>query len=169
MFLYSQVRIDPRNKDIDLDSLMYGRITPLSEDEMKKQEGDYVYRYRYNGGGATQVWLSSGRYGNCTLFKETFRSQTDYHTIHSCQCNLPFEILQILCSYEKSRTFGGYKILKFFRGVMKWASVEDVMELLMRATFSASFTMCAGKRCNASFNYCIRLFDLENYCDSGLL
>lgn len=41
---------------------MYGRITQLNEEEMKKQESGYIYRYRYNGGGATQVWLSSGRY-----------------------------------------------------------------------------------------------------------
>lgn len=53
--------MDPRNKDIDLESLMYTSLPPLTEEEMKKQEGDYVYRYRYNGGGASQVWLSSGR------------------------------------------------------------------------------------------------------------
>jgi len=56
------VRLDPRNKEIDLDGLMYGKIPDLTEEDMKKQEGDYIYRYRYNGGGATQVWLSSGRY-----------------------------------------------------------------------------------------------------------
>lgn len=54
--------MDPRNKEIDLDSLMYGKITPLTSEDIIKQEGDYVYRYRYNGGGATQVWLSSDRY-----------------------------------------------------------------------------------------------------------
>lgn len=41
---------------------MDGKIPPLNEEDMKKQEGDYIYRYRYNGGGATQVWLGSGRY-----------------------------------------------------------------------------------------------------------
>lgn len=56
------MRVDPRNKEIDLDRLMYGKIPDLTEEDMKKQEGDYIYRYRYNGGGATQVWLSSGRY-----------------------------------------------------------------------------------------------------------
>jgi hypothetical protein len=55
------VRLDPRNKEIDLDSLMYGKIPELTEEDMKKQEGDYIYRYCYDGGGATQVWLSSGR------------------------------------------------------------------------------------------------------------
>lgn len=54
--------MDPRNKEIDLDNLMYGKITQLTEDDMQKQEGDYIYRYRYNGGGASQVWLGSGRY-----------------------------------------------------------------------------------------------------------
>lgn len=54
--------MDPRNKEIDLDSLMYGKLDQLSDENMKKQEGDYIYRYRYEGGGATQVWLGSGRY-----------------------------------------------------------------------------------------------------------
>ncbi|XP_016491340.1 uncharacterized protein LOC107811018 [Nicotiana tabacum] len=73
---FDKVRLDPRNKDIDLDSLMYGRITQLNEEEMKKQEGDYIYRYRYNGGGASQVWLGSSRFvvvdlsaGPCTYGK----------------------------------------------------------------------------------------------------
>ncbi|XP_073050382.1 uncharacterized protein [Primulina eburnea] len=73
---FDKVRIDPRNKELDLDSLMYGKITNLNEDEMKKQEGDYIYRYRYNGGGASQVWLGSGRFvvidlsaGPCTYGK----------------------------------------------------------------------------------------------------
>lgn len=54
--------MDPMNKEIDLDSLMFGKLPDLSEDDIKKQEADYIYRYRYNGGGATQVWLGSGRY-----------------------------------------------------------------------------------------------------------
>lgn len=63
-FISLQVRIDPRNKELDLDTLMDGRIPPFNEEDMKKQEGDYIYRYRYNGGGASQVWLGSGRYSN---------------------------------------------------------------------------------------------------------
>lgn len=73
---FDKVRIDPRNKEVNLDSLMYGRLTQLTEDEMKRQEGDYIYRYRYNGGGASQVWLGSGRFvvidlsaGPCTYGK----------------------------------------------------------------------------------------------------
>ncbi|KAA8531214.1 hypothetical protein F0562_005872 [Nyssa sinensis] len=73
---FDKVRMDPRNKDIDLESLMYGRIAQLTEEEMKKQEGEYIYRYRYNGGGASQVWLGSGRFvvidlsaGPCTYGK----------------------------------------------------------------------------------------------------
>lgn len=53
--------MDPRNKDVDLDSLMYGKLTDLTEEEMKKQEAGYVYHYRYNRGGASQVWMGSGR------------------------------------------------------------------------------------------------------------
>ncbi|XP_021774282.1 uncharacterized protein LOC110738217 isoform X2 [Chenopodium quinoa] len=73
---FDKVRMDPRNQDINLDDLVYSRITQLSEDDMKKQEGDYIYRYRYNGGGASQVWLSSSRFavidlsaGPCTYGK----------------------------------------------------------------------------------------------------
>lgn len=73
---FDKVRMDPRNKDIDLDGLMYGRLNQLTDDDIKKQEGDYIYRYRYNGGGASQVWLSSGRFvvvdlsaGPCTYGK----------------------------------------------------------------------------------------------------
>lgn len=73
---FDKVRMDPRNKDINLDSLMYGKLTQLTEEDMKKQEGDYIYRYRYNGGGASQVWLGSGRFvvidlsaGPCTYGK----------------------------------------------------------------------------------------------------
>ncbi|RAL47429.1 hypothetical protein DM860_013394 [Cuscuta australis] len=73
---FDKVRLDPRNKDIDLEGLKYGRISQLAEEELKKQEADYIYRYRYNGGGATQVWLGSGRYvvidlsaGPCTYGK----------------------------------------------------------------------------------------------------
>ena len=54
--------MDPRNKEIDLEGLMYTRIDRLTEEQLKRQEGDYIYRYRYNGGGASQVWLGSGRY-----------------------------------------------------------------------------------------------------------
>lgn len=73
---FDKVRIDPRNKELDLESLMYGRITQLDDEEIKKQEGDYIYRYRYNQGGASQVWLGSGRFvvvdlsaGPCTYGK----------------------------------------------------------------------------------------------------
>ena len=56
-----QVRMDPRNKEIDLGNLMYGKIDGLTGEQLKTQEGGYIYRYRYNGGGASQVWLGSGR------------------------------------------------------------------------------------------------------------
>lgn len=62
--------MDPRDKETDLEGLMYSRIDRLTEEQLKKQEGGYIYRYRYNGGGASQVWLGSGRYvligGTCS-------------------------------------------------------------------------------------------------------
>ncbi|XP_077218176.1 uncharacterized protein LOC143852601 [Tasmannia lanceolata] len=86
---FDKVRMDPRNKDIDLESLMYGRINGLTPEEMKKQEGDYIYRYRYHGGGASQVWLGSGRFvvidlsaGPCTYGKiETEEGSVSYKTL----------------------------------------------------------------------------------------
>ncbi|OAY77295.1 hypothetical protein ACMD2_01701 [Ananas comosus] len=86
---FDKVRMDPRNKETDLDSLMYGRIGGLTEEQLKRQEGDYIYRYRYNGGGASQVWLSSGRFvvidlsaGPCTYGKiETEEGSVSYRTL----------------------------------------------------------------------------------------
>ncbi|KAJ9555070.1 hypothetical protein OSB04_009684 [Centaurea solstitialis] len=73
---FDKVRMDPRNKDVDLDSLMYEKPSQLTEEDIKKQEGDYIYRYHYDGGGASQVWLGSGRFvvidisaGPCTYGK----------------------------------------------------------------------------------------------------
>ena len=51
--------MDPRNET----SINREKIEELNIEELKKQEGGYLYRYRYNGGGATQVWLASGRFG----------------------------------------------------------------------------------------------------------
>ncbi|PON64936.1 Transmembrane protein [Parasponia andersonii] len=72
---FDKVRMDPRN-NTDFESLMYEKISELTEEDMKGQEAGYMYRYRYNGGGATQVWLGSGRFlvidlsaGPCTYGK----------------------------------------------------------------------------------------------------
>ncbi|MQM00423.1 hypothetical protein Taro_033158 [Colocasia esculenta] len=86
---FDKVRMDPRNKEIDLDNLMYGEIKKLSEEELKKQEGGYIYQYHYNGGGASQVWLSSGRFvvidlsaGPCVYGKiETEEGSVSYRTL----------------------------------------------------------------------------------------
>ncbi|CAM6099683.1 unnamed protein product [Calypogeia fissa] len=60
---YDKVRMDPRQNDTStLNELIMARIDGLSDEQLAQQEGGYVYRYRYNGGAATQVWLSSGRY-----------------------------------------------------------------------------------------------------------
>nr|XP_043612887.1 uncharacterized protein LOC122584880 [Erigeron canadensis] len=73
---FDKVRMDPRNKDINLDNLMYSKPNHLTEEDIKQQEGGYIYRYHYNGGGASQVWLGSGRFvvidisaGPCTYGK----------------------------------------------------------------------------------------------------
>ncbi|XP_071690812.1 uncharacterized protein [Rutidosis leptorrhynchoides] len=73
---FDKVRMDPRNKDIDLDTFMYKRLDQLSDEDIKKQEGGYIYRYRYSGGGSSQIWLGSGRFvivdisaGPCTYGK----------------------------------------------------------------------------------------------------
>ncbi|TXG71573.1 hypothetical protein EZV62_000152 [Acer yangbiense] len=89
IFNFDKVRMDPRNKEIDLDSLMYGQVSQLTEEDLKKQEGDYIYRYRYNGGGASQVWLSSSRFvvvdlssGPCTYGKiETEEGSVSHRTL----------------------------------------------------------------------------------------
>ncbi|CAL1388446.1 unnamed protein product [Linum trigynum] len=41
---FDKVRMDTRNKEVDLDSFMFSTIDKLSEEDMKKQEGDYIYR-----------------------------------------------------------------------------------------------------------------------------
>lgn len=43
---------------------MSEKITQLNDKETKKQEEDYIYRYHYNGGGASQVCLGSKKYIN---------------------------------------------------------------------------------------------------------
>ncbi|XVF28193.1 hypothetical protein REPUB_Repub15cG0007800 [Reevesia pubescens] len=86
---FDKVRMDPRNKEVDLDNFMYSKLPPLTDEDMKKQEGDYIYRYRYNGGGASQVWLGSGRFvvidlsaGPCTYGKiETEEGSVSHRTL----------------------------------------------------------------------------------------
>ncbi|KAG0494046.1 hypothetical protein HPP92_005040 [Vanilla planifolia] len=86
---FDKVRMEPRNNETDLESLMYSTIGKLTDEQLKNQEGDYIYRYRYNGGGASQVWLSSGRYlvidlsaGPCTYGKiETEEGSVSYRTL----------------------------------------------------------------------------------------
>lgn len=90
---FDKVRMDPRKNDTDLDSFMYGKLSQLTEEDMKGQEGGYIYRYRYNGGGATQVWLSSGRFvvidlsaGPCTYGKiETEEGSVSARTLPRLQ------------------------------------------------------------------------------------
>ncbi|WOL15982.1 hypothetical protein Cni_G24764 [Canna indica] len=89
MVNFDKIRMDPRNNETDYDKLMYGHIGELTEEQMKRPEGDYIYRYRYNGGGASQVWLSSGRFvvidisaGPCTYGKiETEEGSVSYRSL----------------------------------------------------------------------------------------
>lgn len=55
-----KARMDPKKNATG--GLSLGSVTELSPEDFAKQEAGYMYRYRYNGGGATQVWLSHGRY-----------------------------------------------------------------------------------------------------------
>ncbi|KAH9290360.1 hypothetical protein KI387_034477, partial [Taxus chinensis] len=79
----------PGITEVDFETLSYARIEGLTPEQMKQQEGNYIYQYRYNGGGASQVWLSSGRYavidlsaGPCTFGKiETEEGSVSYRTI----------------------------------------------------------------------------------------
>ncbi|KAK6160981.1 hypothetical protein DH2020_004362 [Rehmannia glutinosa] len=88
VFLYTsvKVRIDPRNKDLDLDSLMYGKITPLNEEDMKNQEGNYIYRYRYNGGAHLRFVVIDLSAGPCTYGKiETEEGSVNPRTLPRLQ------------------------------------------------------------------------------------
>lgn len=86
---FDKIRMDPRSNKTDLESFMYSRIEKLTDEQLKNQGGDYIYRYRYNGGGASQVWLSSGRYavidlsaGPCTYGKiEAEEGSVSYRTL----------------------------------------------------------------------------------------
>ncbi|KAL4560178.1 hypothetical protein LXL04_032327 [Taraxacum kok-saghyz] len=86
---FDKVRMDPRNNGIDLDPLMYKKLHHLTEQDIKTQEGGYIYRYHYNGGSASQIWLGSGRFvvadisaGPCTYGKlETEEGSVSSKTI----------------------------------------------------------------------------------------
>lgn len=86
---FDKTRMDPTNKEVDIESLMYSSIGKLTEEQLKSQEGGYIYRYRYNGGGASQVWLGSGRFavidlsaGPCTYGKiESEEGSVGFRTV----------------------------------------------------------------------------------------
>ncbi|BBN07035.1 hypothetical protein MPTK1_4g00410 [Marchantia polymorpha subsp. ruderalis] len=64
IFNFDKVRMDPRidHNQSTLHMQLSDRIQELTPEELAQQEGGYTYRYRYNGGAASQVWLGSGRY-----------------------------------------------------------------------------------------------------------
>ncbi len=57
--------MDPRSNETGDIADAYGaKIEALDLEDLQKQEAGYVYRYRYNGGASSQVWLSHGRQPN---------------------------------------------------------------------------------------------------------
>lgn len=52
--------MDPKN--VSTEPIEFASMFELTPEKFQKQEADYVYRYRYNGGAASQVWLSHGRF-----------------------------------------------------------------------------------------------------------
>ncbi|XP_076960027.1 uncharacterized protein LOC143636270 [Bidens hawaiensis] len=106
---FDKVRMDPRNNNTDLDSLMYTKPNELTEDDIKQQEGGYIYRYHYNGGGASQVWLGSGRFvvidisaGPCTYGKiETEEGSVSTKTIPRLR-DLTFSKSSIAASHHST-------------------------------------------------------------------
>ncbi|XP_024397913.1 uncharacterized protein [Physcomitrium patens] len=55
-----KARMDPKN--MTGEPLGFDSLSELNAEQFQNQEAGYVYRYRYNGGAASQVWLSHGRY-----------------------------------------------------------------------------------------------------------
>lgn len=53
--------MDPKN--MTGEPLGFDSLSELNAEQFQNQEAGYVYRYRYNGGAASQVWLSHGRCG----------------------------------------------------------------------------------------------------------
>eukprot|EP00250_Pteridium_aquilinum_P008214 c17771_g1_i3 orf=536-2992(-) len=84
-----KVRMDPRRNETVDPNAHRTTITELNAEELKNQEGGYIYRYRYSGGSATQVWLGSGRYavidlsaGPCVYGRiETEEGSVSYRTV----------------------------------------------------------------------------------------
>jgi hypothetical protein len=88
------VRMDPRlNETGDIADAYGAKIEPLDLEDLQKQEAGYVYRYRYNGGASSQVWLSHGRYavidisaGPCSYGRrESEEGSVGYRTVPRLQ------------------------------------------------------------------------------------
>eukprot|EP00271_Cylindrocystis_brebissonii_P007403 TRINITY_DN20905_c0_g1_i1.p1 TRINITY_DN20905_c0_g1~~TRINITY_DN20905_c0_g1_i1.p1 ORF type:complete len:878 (+),score=185.38 TRINITY_DN20905_c0_g1_i1:86-2719(+) len=61
VFNLDKARMDPslnQNLQGDPESL----VTDLKPEDLPSQERGYIYRYTYNGGSKTQVWVGKGRY-----------------------------------------------------------------------------------------------------------
>ncbi|CAK9871609.1 unnamed protein product [Sphagnum jensenii] len=89
-----KVRMDPRlNETGDIADAYGAKIEALDLEDLQKQEAGYVYRYRYNGGASSQVWLSHGRYavidisaGPCSYGRrESEEGSVGYRTVPRLQ------------------------------------------------------------------------------------
>jgi hypothetical protein len=86
--------MDPRlNETGDIADAYGAKIEALDLEDLQKQEAGYVYRYRYNGGASSQVWLSHGRYavidisaGPCSYGRrESEEGSVGYRTVPRLQ------------------------------------------------------------------------------------
>lgn len=84
LYNFLQARMNPKNNETAPPSI----VTELTAEQLQQQEAGYVYRYRYNGGAATQVWLSHGRL-------KLFYNSLDCYQLHMSL--YPASIKSILC------------------------------------------------------------------------
>lgn len=70
--------MDPKN--MTGEPLGFDSLSELNAEQFQNQEAGYVYRYRYNGGAASQVWLSHGRCG--TSWELMLRLLMDVSTLN---------------------------------------------------------------------------------------
>ena len=64
-------------------------VTELTAEQLQQQEAGYVYRYRYNGGAATQVWLSHGRFKLFYKSLDCYQMHTSFYpAFRSFLCGL---------------------------------------------------------------------------------
>ncbi|XP_024519591.1 uncharacterized protein LOC9646786 [Selaginella moellendorffii] len=88
-----KVRMDPRIPVDVNNATLSSKIEGLTPEQLREQEGGYIYKYRYNEGASTQLWLSSGRYavidiaaGPCAYGKvDSNEGSVGYNTVPRLQ------------------------------------------------------------------------------------